>query len=196
MLNFEVVRQMLDEVNKQLKEKPTDNLLLINQELLDFYLVQPEFVAMVIRCVSFCEAIQRGGEVRAHVIPNVQRQTIEKQIVDNVGFGAKLYTDELASYARIGTFIKHEVVRHGRGQYVRAGGIHSNSAESFWAIFKRGYHGIYHQMSKKHLQRYVDEYAFRFNTKDDDLGTVFANLVKRVGSSKQLSHKLLTKGAA
>jgi len=81
MLNFEVVRQMLDEVNKQLKEKPTDNLLLINQELLDFYLVQPEFVAMVIRCVSFCEAIQ-GHQV---TITGPAREVALKRLQTLVG---------------------------------------------------------------------------------------------------------------
>ena len=98
--------------------------------------------------------IQRGGKVKASVLENVSMKVIEQNIVDHVKPGSKIYTDDFLSYSRIKKLYPHEAVKHGKGEYVRAGGIHSNSVESFWAIFKRGYHGTYHKMSRKHLQRY------------------------------------------
>jgi hypothetical protein len=62
------------------------------------------------------------------------------------------------------SFYPHSVVNHSAGQYV-LGNTHTNTIESFWAMFKRGYHGVYHWMSRKHMQRYVDEFAFRWNQK-------------------------------
>lgn len=101
-------------------------------------------------------------------------------------------TDELLSYSHIGKLYPHETVKHCKGEYVRNGTIHSNGAESFWALFKRGYVGVYHSMSKKHLQRYVDEFAYRFNARDIEFTDVFANVVKNVSTTDTLQYKTLT----
>lgn len=77
------------------------------------------------------------------------------------------------------------------GEYVR-GVVHTQTIDSFWAMFKRGYRGVYHYMSRKHLQRYVDEYAFRHNLKAADLHGVFADLVRKVSESTKLPYKALT----
>ena len=61
------------------------------------------------------------------------------------------------------------IVRHGIKEYVR-GDVHTNTGESFFAILKRGVHGTFHSVSKKHLLRYCDEFAFRWNTRDTDDG--------------------------
>ena len=136
--------------------------------------------------------LQRKGEIRANVIEDVKMRTLEKQIVDHVKIGSQLYTDDFMSYAKIGKLYSHEVVKHGQHQYVREGGIHSNGDESFWAIFKRGYIGIYHHMSKKHMQRYVDEFTYRFNTKSADSSYMFGDLVQKVSASATLKYKMLT----
>lgn len=137
--------------------------------------------------------IQRGGEVRADVVDDVKMRTVEQKIINHVKIGSHLYTDDFLSYSRIGSFYPHEVVKHSRGEYVRAGGIHSNSAESFWALFKRTYNGVYHHMSRKHLQRYVDEVAYRFNHRTGLLEDAFAAMVVRVSGSEHLSYNALTK---
>ncbi len=136
--------------------------------------------------------IQRGGEVRATVAENCKMITIESHIIQHAKFGSQLYTDDFLSYGRIGKYYPHEVVKHAKGQYVRDGNIHSNSIESFWALFKRGYHGIYHHMSRKHLQRYVDEFSYRFNRRADSFQEIFSDLVEHVSTSAKLPYKELT----
>ena len=133
---------------------------------------------------------QRGGDVRTTVVPNVKVNTIEKRILENVRKGSTVYTDDFLSYLKLGRHFKHGVVKHSKYEYV-LGAIHSNSAESFWALFKRGYHGSYHHMSKKHLQRYVDEFAFRFNSRADDMSERFDDLVTRVSKRGKLSYETL-----
>jgi len=134
---------------------------------------------------------QRGGEIRTKVISDVKVSTVENNIIANVEKGSKVYTDDFLSYKNLSKHFEHGVVKHGKFEYVR-GDIHSNSAESFWALFKRGYHGIYHTMSKKHLQRYVDEFAFRFNNRELEMQDLFSTVVQRVSNNGKMSYKILT----
>ena len=135
--------------------------------------------------------LQRKGEIRADVIPSVRTHIIEEQILKNVRQGSRVYTDDLLSYAKLGRFFEHEVVRHGRKEYVR-GDVHSNRIESFWALFKRGYHGTYHSMSKKHLQRYVNEFVYRFNRRELERADMFSDVVNRIAKHSKMSYKTLT----
>lgn len=137
--------------------------------------------------------IQRGGEVRAHVVENVKTITIEKAIVDHVKIGTQLYTDDFCSYNKIGSLYPHKAVRHGFGEYVRDGEVHSNSMESFWALFKRGYYGTYHQMSNKHLQRYVNEFVYRFNSRKIAPVELFENVISGISDHAPLPYKKLTR---
>lgn len=134
--------------------------------------------------------IERGGEIRATVVKDCSMRTIESQIVQHAAFGSKIKTDDFLSYSRIGKYYPHEAVAHGAGEYVR-NETHTNTIESFWALFKRGYHGIYHYMSRKHLQRYVDEFTFRFNRRSGEMQTVFGDVVERVAQSARLPYKEL-----
>jgi transposase-like protein len=131
----------------------------------------------------------RSGEVRAQVVPSVSMVDLHKVINENVAVGSTLYTDQWVGYRGLSQFAR-EVVNHSDKQYV-VGDCHTNGIESFWALFKRGYHGVYHQMSKKHLQKYVDECAFRLNRKDQELKDRFADVVQGTTDNPQLPYKVL-----
>jgi transposase-like protein len=139
--------------------------------------------------------MQRGGDIQVKVADQVNRATLMPNIVENVQKGSFVYTDENMCYRglnRLGFYHNH--VQHQVKEYV-VGDAHTNSIESFWALFKRGYHGIYHHMSKKHLQRYADEFAYRFNRRASEMQTVFSDLVARVAESKTLPYKTLIQKA-
>jgi transposase-like protein len=103
-------------------------------------------------------------EVRAKVIPNVKRATLQEQILNHVSPGATVYTDELPSYkyALANKFV-HEVINHSQS-YV-SGQVHTNGIENFWSCLKRGLRGTYVAVEPFHLDRYVDEQVFRFNNR-------------------------------
>jgi len=106
----------------------------------------------------------RNGEIRASVIPNTEKSTISGMISANVSKGSKLCTDEHRSYLGLKGY-RHKSVNHSAGEYVK-GMAHTNGIESFWALLKRGHYGTFHNLSFKHLQKYVNEFAFRDLTKD------------------------------
>ncbi len=135
--------------------------------------------------------VERGGDVKAHVTNTVNMKTIECLAADHIQKGSRLFTDNFLGYARMGNDYDHESVNHSGGEYVK-GDAHTNSIESFWALFKRGYMGTYHQMSEKHLQRYINEFVYRFNRRDRDTGEVFADAVHKVTQYGTLKYKILT----
>jgi len=89
---------------------------------------------------------------------------LKKFIHENLKSGNPLNTDEWLGYKGLSKIFDHKVIKHNQKEYVK-GDIHTNTIEGFWAILKRGIMGIYHSMSRKHLQRYVDEFVFRYNTR-------------------------------
>ena len=106
---------------------------------------------------------ERGGKVVAAPIAHANKATIRKAIVECVEARAELHTDESVVYAEVeGMAYTHESVNHSAGEYVR-GNVTTNGIESVFAVMKRGLVGVYHQVSPKHLGRYVDEFSFRLN---------------------------------
>jgi len=103
---------------------------------------------------------ERGGHVKASVIANTTADTIQAILSNTVANEAMLCTDDHRSY--IGVPNTHLVVNHSAKQFVD-GMAHTNGIESVWALLKRGFYGVYHQFSEKHLQRYVDEFTYRLN---------------------------------
>jgi transposase-like protein len=103
------------------------------------------------------------------VIPDVTRLTLQSEILKQVKYGGKVYTDSASGYVGMPmqNFV-HETVNHME-EYVR-GEIHTNGIENFWSLLKRGLNGTYVAVEPFHLERYIDEQAFRFNnraTKDN-----------------------------
>ena len=103
---------------------------------------------------------RRGGKVKAAHVQTSGKDDLHDFVEKSVAKEGTLYTDEHRAYH--GLDYEHEAIQHGIGEYVREQ-IHTNGIESFWALLKRGYYGIYHQMSPKHLHRYIDEFTTRHN---------------------------------
>jgi len=108
--------------------------------------------------------IERGGKLNARKVDNAKIETLTKEVVQNVKISANLYTDEWVGYVGLSKIYDHSFVKHSQGEYVN-GRVHTNTIEGFWSLLKRGIVGIYHFTSKKHLQNYVDEFVFRYNTR-------------------------------
>lgn len=107
--------------------------------------------------------VERGGSVRSFHVVVANKETVRRIITENVARGSRLHTDESRLYpGLVGHVAQHETVRHSAGEYVR-GDVHTNSAEGFFSIFKRGMRGIYQHCAEKHLHRYLAEYDFRYN---------------------------------
>ncbi len=131
----------------------------------------------------------RGVEVRAQVIQSTETGELHRVVKNEVAPGSTIYTDEHSGYNGLAEY-NRTAVNHSDKIFVQ-GDAHTNGIESFWALFKRGYHGVYHQMSKKHLQKYVDECAFRLNRKGQAMKEVFAGVVQRTTDGQPLPYKEL-----
>lgn len=117
-------------------------------------------------------------------------KTLTDLLLNTVVAGASVYSDEYASYSQLSQHFDHEVIRHSAGEYVRENLIHTNSIESFWALFRRGHYGTYHQMSEKHLHRYLNEFAGRQNARGRSMLNQMAALVKAM-EGRRLTYKEL-----
>ena len=130
------------------------------------------------------------GKVKARGTERVSGVLLRGIVQESVEEGAMVYTDQNVSYkGLIKKNYKHESVNHSAGEYIK-GQAHTNGVESFWAMLKRGHAGGYHKMSKKHLQRYIDEYAGRHNIRPlatmEQIGVTFDGM-----NSKRLTYREL-----
>ena len=104
-------------------------------------------------------------QVSAAVVDRTDAKTLQKFVTDRTEETATVHTDELTAYKGIPRH--HETVNHSAGEYVRDD-VTVNGMEGFWSLFKRGYHGTFHHLSEKHLNRYVAEFTGRNNIRDLD----------------------------
>jgi transposase-like protein len=110
---------------------------------------------------------RKTRQVRAQVIPNVKRETLQNLILNNVTRGAEIHTDELTTYKfAIAKPFVHEVINHSV-EYVNKN-VHTQGIENFWSLLKRGLRGTYVAVEPFHLDRYLDEQVFRFNNRKDE----------------------------
>ena len=110
--------------------------------------------------------VERDGEARSFHVANVSAKTLRPIIVKTASRKSYLMTDESPVYPRIGReFTGHGTVNHSAKEYVRGSFWYTNSAESYFALLKRGVYGTFHNISEAHLHRYLAEFDFRYNTR-------------------------------
>lgn len=109
--------------------------------------------------------VETNGNARSQPIERLDAATLKSAMKECIDPAAAIVTDELPAYRKATDEFAggHYTVNHGRDEYVREDGRHTNTAESFFALLKRGHYGVFHQLSKKHLHRYCDEFTFRWN---------------------------------
>jgi transposase-like protein len=133
-------------------------------------------------------------QVRAKIVPNVLRETLQSEVLKEVKYGSKVYTDDAVAYNDLRSRFVHEVVNKTES-YVR-GRVHVNGMENFWSLLKRGLNGTYVAVEPFHLERYIDEQIFRYNnrsTPDNPLNDSdrFLLALSQV-ANKRLTYKELT----
>ncbi len=121
--------------------------------------------------------VERGGNVRTFHVPVADQDTVQNIVRDNIDRESRIHTDESRLYWGLAReYFTHEAVRHSTDEYARDSNIigfneterhrvHTNSAEGYFSIFKRGMRGVYQHCGEKHLHRYLAEYDFRYNTR-------------------------------
>lgn len=134
--------------------------------------------------------VERGGRVRAFVVPSGQKKTLLPKLVKSIGPDATVYTDANTVYTHINEyFLMHSTVNHSIYEYVR-GNVHTNNIECFWAVLKRTIGGTYTQVNPRHLDRYLAEQVYRFDERENTDGPRFVKVVKRA-DGKRLTYKAL-----
>jgi transposase-like protein len=136
---------------------------------------------------------ERGGRTKAFAVTEADRLTAYSLIYKHVEKGSTLHTDEASMYEGIEKFdYIHKQINHSLKQFVRKG-VSTNGIESVWAVMKRGLHGVYHHASRKHLRRYVNEFAWRLNEGNvKNHSTERMDSFVRAVSGRRLTYKKLT----
>jgi transposase len=117
--------------------------------------------------------------VEALATPDVTTNQILGLVREYVLPESTVFTDEYPIYDRLGARVnEHKRINHSSKVYVM-GDVHTNTIERFWSLVKRGIGGVYHQVSQKYLQSYLDEYSFRYNRRDQG-NSIFTSFLKRV----------------
>ncbi|MEO5643748.1 MAG: IS1595 family transposase [Bacteroidia bacterium] len=135
--------------------------------------------------------VERNGKLVAKKVEDTKSTTLTPEIIKAVKESASIYTDEWLGYKGISKIYDHAFIKHNQHQYV-CGRVHTNTIEGFWSLLKRSIVGIYHFTSKKHLQKYVDEFVFRYNTRDNMEQTRFNLLLSN--TEYRLTYKNLVNG--
>lgn len=123
-------------------------------------------------------------KAKGFAVDSAKYVDLAEKIMQSVEVGSTLITDELSSYKMLKLYYKHLTINHSKGEYVKKSNkqVHTNSIENFWFTFKRGIYGIYHHISKQHLQKYVNEFCFRYNNRGN-LGAFDLVLVNSINKN-------------
>ena len=134
--------------------------------------------------------VEREGKLVAKKVASTAAVHLTPKMVEHIKSGVTLYTDEWIGYNNIGILYNHLFVNHSEKEYVK-NDIYTNTVEGFWSLLKRGIVGIYHFVSNKHLQKYVDEFVFRYNTRNFETETARFDYFLSNVSNKYLPYKKL-----
>ncbi|MFD2588827.1 IS1595 family transposase [Croceitalea marina] len=134
--------------------------------------------------------IERDGKVALKHVSGETTNIMVDFVKTHVPADSTIYSDEAAAYKQLKKTYKHDNVKHSLNIYVE-GQVHTNTIENFWSVLKRGLYGVYHQVSDKHISRYLDEYAARFNNRSKTSNQRFHQFLE--GSESVLSYKGLVK---
>lgn len=126
----------------------------------------------------------KSGEIRITIVDKVNSRTLHPIIIDNVKVGAWLMSDEWRAYNNLEDRYNRGVVNHSNHEYVN-GEFHTNSIEGAWAHLRKLISGIYHRPSKEHLQKYLDEFEFRYNNRKKSLECIFKQAIKQSNVRKK-----------
>ncbi len=127
-------------------------------------------------------AVERKGKIIAKVVGDTKDKTIQPFVKANIEITAEIKTDEYKPYKSLkGLGYSHETVDQGRKQFVK-GTAHTNNLEGFWSQLKSSINGIYHFVSPKHLQTYVNEFAYRYNRRNE-FKPLFPSLITKAWMS-------------
>ncbi|MFS4493043.1 IS1595 family transposase [Maribacter sp. 2308TA10-17] len=132
--------------------------------------------------------IERNGKVALKYVDGETTRNMVDFVKTHVPADSTIYSDEAAAYKQLKKTYKHDNVKHSLSIYVE-GQVHTNTIENFWSVLKRGLYGVYHQVSDKHISRYLDEYAARFNNRSLTSNERFNQFLE--GSESVLSYKVL-----
>jgi len=129
-------------------------------------------------------------QVRATVVPKVNREALQVAVLNQVEHGSKIYTDEAKVYRSLPKEYTHQFVNHLES-YV-SGSVHTNGLENFWSLLKRGLNGTYVAVEPFHLHRYLDEQMFRYNNRKDENGRKLSDGERFTLAMSQIVGKRLT----
>ncbi len=138
-------------------------------------------------------AVERNGRVRTKVIPKTDSENVIPTVVGFVAPDTTMVTDSHHAYKKLGADYDHKTINHREKEYVRYENgfkVHTNNIEGFWNILKKQVVGIHHVVSEKHLQRYCNESAFRYNNREVFQDERFAEALRQ--SRGSLKYKALT----
>lgn len=133
---------------------------------------------------------RNSRHVRAKVVPNTRRETLQSEILNGIHFGSRIYSDQAVGYDSLKKQYVHETVNHA-DEYVR-GQVHTNCLENFWSLMKRNLAGTYVAVEPFHLDRYLDEQMFRFNNRQGWTDQQRFNRVLAQVAGKRLTYSDLT----
>jgi transposase-like protein len=134
--------------------------------------------------------VERGGRAKTFHVPHINRHHVISKLEDNIAVNADaLYTDDSAIYDRLPANIqKHEIVNHSAKEWVR-GDVHTGTIDGYWGLLKRGIIGGFHQISVKHLHRYLSEFQFRWNNRE--AASIFMMVIAALVIGSALPYKQL-----